>query len=146
MPDTSLLPLKSLVYKLFKQSRADMEKRFAQARVGITPLQYAVLCIVNTASITINELARKLMLQPPSLVPVIDSLEESKFLERKNDPNDRRKIQLVMTKKGQKLIKNIPFDDKDDTLNRAFSMMPVEKQTQLLTLLQELANNIPHHG
>lgn len=136
-------PLKKLLHTLITQSRADKEKRFAKAKAGITPLQYGVLAMTKNKPITMNDIAHKFSFKAPSLVPAVDALEKGGLLARKADLVDRRKIQLIITKKGLELLKRIPFDDKNDALNKAFKKLSSDKQKQLLALLQELTSNFP---
>jgi DNA-binding MarR family transcriptional regulator len=39
-----------------------------------------------------------------SLTPVIDNLIETKLLQRKRNPEDRRKVNLYLTDQGRKLV------------------------------------------
>lgn len=136
-------PLKKLLYALLKMSKADLAGRFAKAKISITPLQYGVLAVIKSEPITINDLAKKFDFKPPSLVPVANALEKAGLLKREPNRRDRRKIQLIITKKGLNLFKKFPFDDKNDALNTAFMKLKLAKQKQLLDLLQELTDNFP---
>ena len=91
--------IKKNLYILIKLAKADADKRFAEHDIGITPLQFGVLAMTKSKPITLNEIAHECNFKAPSLVPVIDALEDERLLERKNDADDRRKTQLVITKK-----------------------------------------------
>jgi DNA-binding MarR family transcriptional regulator len=137
-----LSPLKTLLHTLIKLSKKDMDQRFSRAGIPITPLQFWVLKATEQESITLNEIAKRFNFSPPSLIPVVDALEKQHYLQRKDDPIDRRKVQLLITKKGQELIYKVPQDDKNDSLNIAFNKLSQTKRKHLLELLQELSNNI----
>ncbi len=120
-----------------------MQKRLADARVGITPLQYSVLKKVSREPVTINAIAKQFGFKPPSLVPVVDALEERGLIKRKPDANDRRKTLLVIKKKGLDLLEKIPHSGKKHTLDAAFEKFSPKKQKDLLNILEELLNNFP---
>jgi DNA-binding MarR family transcriptional regulator len=136
-------PLKKNLHCIIKLAKSDVDKRFAREKVGITPLQYGVLLMTKSKPITIHEIASHFSFKSPSLVPAVDVLEQNGLLSRKADSVDRRKVQLVITKKGLDLIKRLPLDDKNDALNQAFKKLSAAKQKQLLSLLQELIENFP---
>lgn len=130
--------LRKLIFDIFKKTKMDMEKRFADSGLGITPYQHAILYVLNSGPCTINDLARTLIIQPPSLVPPVDHLEKDGLLKRRTDPLDRRKIQLDITEKGKEIIKMKLFEDKNDKLNIAFNSFSKTDQVELLTLLKQL--------
>ena len=70
---------KSLVYVIDQELR----KKF-----GITFGQWKVLIILanNAAGLTQREIADKLALEGPTLIPIIDKLEKDAFVIRKIDP------------------------------------------------------------
>jgi DNA-binding MarR family transcriptional regulator len=135
-------PLKQSLLLLAKQAKTDLERRVARSGAGITGLEFGVLFCLKAESGTINDLARRMHLRPPSLVPPVDALQRLGLLIRKRDTRDRRKIQLHLLKKGAELVAAIPWDDKNDTVNRAFRRLGPIKQKQLLNLLQELSKNL----
>ena len=143
MKEFEFSPIKKVLHSVLKLSKADMQKRFAEANVGITPLQYVVLVTVKSKPITINEMARHFEFKSPSLVPVVDVLEKQGLLERKPDRDDRRKTTLVIKQKGIDLLKFFPLNDEKDALDVAFSKLSRNKQKDLLALLEELLNNFP---
>jgi DNA-binding MarR family transcriptional regulator len=134
-------PLKKTLYTLIKLSKADIDRRFAQAKIGITPLQYGVLSVIRDKPVTLNDIARQFNFKAPSLLPSVDILQKKGFLERKNDSADRRKTPLAITQKGKELLNSFSIDDKDDALNTAYRKLSKIKQIQLLNLLKELTAN-----
>jgi MarR family transcriptional regulator, transcriptional regulator for hemolysin len=84
---------KSLVYVIDQELR----KKF-----GITFGQWKVLIILanNAAGLTQREIADKLALEGPTLIPIIDKLEKDAFVIRKIDPKDRRINRILLTEKA----------------------------------------------
>jgi len=143
MQDFDFSPIRKAVHCIVKLSRTDMQKRLADARIDITPLQCSVLRMVKCRPVTINDMARHFGFRSPSLVPVVDALEAQSLIERKPDAEDRRKTMLVIRQKGADLLKQIPPSDKKDALDTAFEKLSRQKQKELLELLEELLNNFP---
>ena len=84
---------KSLIYVIDQELR----KKF-----GITFGQWKVLIILanNAAGLTQREIADKLALEGPTLIPIIDKLEKDEFVVRKIDPRDRRINRILLTEKA----------------------------------------------
>jgi DNA-binding MarR family transcriptional regulator len=134
--------LRKLLFHLAKKCKLDMERRFLSAKVGITPFQYAALVVLNKQPATLNELARALLIQPPSLVPAVEQLAQAGLIEKSADISDRRKIQLTVTAEGKELLKKKLFEESGDKLNRAFNTLDKTKQNQLINLLEELNDKL----
>ena len=142
MNDFEFSPIKKLLFGLIKLAKKDMEKQFSRAGISISHLQYWVLVKTLSGPITLNEIAKGFDIKPPSLIPVVDALEGAGYLVRKHDQEDRRKIQLIISKSGLELVKKVPRDNKADALNKAFNKLSAAKQKQLLGGLRELAENL----
>ena len=74
------------------------------ARLGVTGPQRLVLRIVgHYGRIAAGQLADVLHIHPSSLTGMLKRLEEAELLRRENDPFDRRRALLALTKRGQRL-------------------------------------------
>jgi MarR family transcriptional regulator for hemolysin len=69
--------------------------------VGITFGQWKVIITLvnNGDSLAQKEIADKLGLEGPTLIPIIDKLEKDGFVIRKVDDNDRRNNRILLTEK-----------------------------------------------
>jgi MarR family transcriptional regulator for hemolysin len=73
-------------------------------KVGVTVGQWKVMVIlVNQNGLTQREIAEKLALEGPTLIPIIDKMEKEGLLVRKVDPNDRRNNRIYRTEKADAL-------------------------------------------
>lgn len=78
---------------------------------GVTPLQYQLLLHVKGypgrewASIT--ELAERLQAKHNGVVALITRCEKSGLVERRVDENDRRRVYVYVTKKGEKRLERL---------------------------------------
>jgi DNA-binding MarR family transcriptional regulator len=81
----------------------------ALASWGLTVAQAPVLVILREAGrpIMITEVARRLLLETPSVTTMIDRLAERGLVERMKDPKDRRKTLVALTRKGKRLVETI---------------------------------------
>ena len=83
MQDFQFSPIRKAIQSIVKFSRSDTQKRLTDAGADITPLQYSVLRMIKCRPVTINDMARHFGFKPPSLVPVVNALEEQGLIERK---------------------------------------------------------------
>ena len=134
-------PIKKSLFTIIKLAKADIQKRFIKHNIGLTAFQFGVLALTKDAPITINQIAIQCDCKAPSIVPVVDVLEKAKFLDRATDSTDRRKTQLVITKKGLAILQKIPLNDQKDALHIAFSKLNQTNQKILIQLLAELITN-----
>jgi MarR family transcriptional regulator for hemolysin len=92
-----------VVYSASKvfQKAFDLELR---NRAGITITQSKVIFSLYLHSgLTQRELADKIGVESPTLVPIIDKMEEDGYVERRSDPNDRRIKRIYTTSKTDSL-------------------------------------------
>jgi len=83
--------------------------RFSEAAataVGLTAQQYQAMLILRSAteSVTINDLARQLLLKHNSAVGLVDRLVQSALVIREASAEDRRKVQLRLSAQGRKTL------------------------------------------
>ncbi|MDQ3839579.1 MAG: MarR family winged helix-turn-helix transcriptional regulator [Thermoproteota archaeon] len=73
-------------------------------KVGVTVGQWKVLVmLVNQNGLTQKEIAKRLGLEGPTLIPIIDKMEKDDLVKRKVDPVDRRNNRIYRTDKADKL-------------------------------------------
>ena len=70
-------------------------------KFGITFGQWKIIIILanNNDGLTQKEIAEKLGLEGPTIIPIIDKLEKDEFVKRIVDKNDRRNNQIFLTDK-----------------------------------------------
>ena len=71
-------------------------------KFSITFGQWKVLIIIANSdqNITQKDIADKLALEGPTLIPILDKLEKDGFVIRKNDPKDRRINRIYLTERA----------------------------------------------
>jgi DNA-binding MarR family transcriptional regulator len=83
------------------------------------------------------QLARALLVTPPTMTRTLDALVERGLVERQPDPANRRQIALQITPEGQALV------DRYEAvitahLHTLIAPLPAERQERLLLALQDL--------
>ncbi|WP_218279231.1 MarR family winged helix-turn-helix transcriptional regulator [Knoellia remsis] len=72
--------------------------------MGITHPQYLVmLALWEEAPLKVNELGRRVSLEPATLSPLLKRLEASGLVTRDRDPQDDRALAVSLTPKGRRL-------------------------------------------
>ena len=71
---------------------------------GLSPQQNHTIEIVgNEGPIRMKPLAEKLGVTTGTLTVMIDRLQKAEYVERQNDPSDRRAFNVILTEKGKKI-------------------------------------------
>ncbi len=71
-------------------------------KLGITYPQYLVLMILwETDVITVNEIAKKLILNTNTVTPLLKRMESLDIISRERSSSDERKVMIRLTEKGK---------------------------------------------
>lgn len=132
-----------------KEARQDIEQRLKGYGVEITALQYRVLRQLQQQQghPTIKELSQTLMVEPATLVPVMDTLERHSLVRRgrdPRDPRDRHRMPLELTERGEEHISRIPFVHDEDVLVRYLRQLPAQERSVFVAHLRDLVTMM--HG
>ncbi|GAF05868.1 MarR family winged helix-turn-helix transcriptional regulator [Saccharicrinis fermentans] len=72
--------------------------------LGITYPQYLVLLVLwETDSISVNDIAKKLILKTNTLTPLLKRMEQLGLIHRTRSKNDERKVIVNLSSKGREL-------------------------------------------
>lgn len=71
----------------------------------LTLPQFRVLSMLADGSTASSALASRLAVSPPSMTAVIDGLSARGLVERRPDPDDRRRLTLLLTAAGKKTLR-----------------------------------------
>jgi len=137
-----LNPLRTFGFLLKDTSRLYVQ-RFEQraGALGLTLPQCRVLVyLANHEGISQVQLAELTDLEPMTLVRTLDSLESNGWLERRNDPADRRARCLYLKPKGRPLLDDI-WQLVDLTRQEAFAGIPRKHADLMIELLEKIQSN-----
>jgi len=73
----------------------------------VRPAVWRVLASLSDRTMTVNELARKALLKQPTLTKLADQMERDGLIAREIDPDDRRRVRLVISARGRRLAKKL---------------------------------------
>ncbi len=119
--------------------KAKEESYTAYADAGVHPYHYAILAtIAEGERETQGAIADALDYDRGQLVGLLDELEEAGLVERRRDPEDRRRQVVVMTPEGRKMLTKMRAVAKK--LDAEFlAPLTVDQRHQLRELLLALA-------
>ena len=129
---------------LARVSEHSVERRLNGGNFPVSGLQLGVLRTIMREEQTISDLSRIFVLDPSTLVPVVDALERKGLVVRKRDPKDRRRLPLTLTVNGMKLVASIPSIDDSDPLHHGLKTMGTEQTGTLLDHLRILMKTLPN--
>ena len=112
--------------------------RFSEERaqsVGLTPRQYQALLVIlgfpGRESITIGELAERLLIRHHSAVGLADRLASKGLVARSQAPADKRQVLLSLTASGAALLERLALTHRDELRRLG---------PELVTLLEKLSD------
>src|SRR5262245_25022180 len=130
---SSTFLLKRLAYAAKERSMRTYEE------LGLHPYHYAILLVLDDGSHeTQGSIADALGYDRGQLVGLLDELEEHGLVERRRDPDDRRRHIVEMTPDGAKMLRKlraVARRNEDEFLEP----ISEEQRGDLLELLQRLA-------
>lgn len=82
--------------------------RAPATRYGLTPSRLAALVILGKQGpMRVGDVARELNIAVPSASRLLDVLAESGFVERRDDPTDRRAFLVSLTADGARILEDV---------------------------------------
>lgn len=135
--------LQALTGMIAKAAGRAMHERLAQSGIDLSPMQLGALRMLAVHPHTISELSKMFVLDPSTLVPVVDGLEARGLVERRKDPNDRRRVPIVVTEAGERTLASMMEFNGDSALFQAVEHLGPERASLLRDLLRDLLLALP---
>ena len=105
---------------------------------------YPLLLIEAGNGITQQELAGKLLCDKVQVVRIIDYLSSNGYVERIQNPLDKRKYELAITEKAQQVLPDIK-KALADTTSIAMNCLSDNQVVELYAMLTIIENNLLSH-
>ena len=107
-------------------------------QLGMTPEQSHVLDILDESggSTTINELVEITQRQHHSISTLIDRMHKQKLVTKRKSGTDRRQYEVIITQKGEYLLKNMTRD----SIKSIFSCLNGEEMELMRSYLLRLTH------
>ena len=134
-------PLASATGFLLSWNGRRTSEGFAQALgpLGLGPPQFGILNLIDAhPGVTQQQLVSESLIDPSSMVAVIDELEKLGLAQRRKHPDDRRKHAVHLTPKGKRTLaraREVATKFADDLL----APLDAAEQETLRQLLRKLA-------
>lgn len=107
--------------------------------LGLRPHHFGVLTMIDfQPGSTQQDLGDRSMIDPSSMVAIIDELEELGLAERRPHPSDRRKHAVHLTKKGTDALGRARIAALA-AANELFGRLETDEQATLRLLLRKMA-------
>lgn len=133
---------KDLVSAVIRIKRVDMQS------VNPSCMQQTELLIISRAAngcascdkgYTVSEIHKDLHLSKPAVSQTLNSLEKKGYISRAIDPDDRRKITVMVTDTGEAKLKEAQ-NQYDQVMDRVISQYGEENTRQLISLIYQLVD------
>ena len=113
-----------------------------QKRIGdrsLTPVQFAALVKLNVlGEVSQNQLGRNTAMDASTMQGVIKRLASRGLIERKADPNDRRRLLLSLSEEGKKVLE-LAIPSGRIITNSTLSPLSDDEQKTLIALLKKIS-------
>jgi MarR family transcriptional regulator, transcriptional regulator for hemolysin len=137
--------LKDIIFynmdKAIKSYRMYAQKKLKENGFKITIDQWLIIkTILENPTITQQEIAKNVFKDNASVTRIIELLVQSEYLERKDNPDDRRKSNLVVTEEGKSIIyqvQNLVLENRKNALD---TISTEELETMNLALKKIIKN------
>ena len=127
-----------LLQTINRNMRRCVEKRVAGT--GVFRSQHKLLMTLGKhQDCSQTELAEKLEISPTAVAVSLKKLEKTGYISRQCDSRDNRVNQIVITEKGQDMIRRSVeyFREIDDNMLKGFSEQEIQELNGLLTRMQQ---------
>lgn len=135
--------LRMMIFILTKMIARQGEQRLSELGINLSWLQIGILRALWSSPKTPTELSKHFMIDPSTLVPVIDALERKGYVERQKDPRDRRRTPLSLTKSAHDVTGQMGWMGEHEPFAEAVQSLGEEKTKQLIALLRDLFHQLP---
>ena len=136
------LYVRALCISIVKSTTQDIERQLKETKAGITIGALVVLRYLRHKPTTVHELSSLMLVQPATLIPVIDNLEKKGLVVRGTDVQDRRKTPIQLTKKGKTVVAHVPLISAKNKLVEGLGSLGARETAQLTRLLERLLTTV----
>lgn len=125
-----------LIYNL--RRKCALKDLYFVQRAGITPAEYnCLLQFFDRRTLGMKEIGASLGITPAGVTRIVSELEKRGILERRIDPRDRRSINVLLTRKGGKIVDEI-HQASLDLHAEIVSRIPGGERGKMIEAIEEL--------
>jgi DNA-binding MarR family transcriptional regulator len=146
VPSHMLDELDEALISAFRQYASSWRLGADRTGAGFEKSHYmALLCISDQKSVKLGDLAAQVNLDQSTVSRYVAQLAELGFVEKINDPEDKRVFRVQVSKKGDEFIAQAK-KIRQDILGKALCNWSKEEVDQLREFLTRLSKNISEIG
>ena len=108
-----------------------------EAEVSLPQLRVLVM-VLSRPGMNLGGIATGLGVHPSNATRAVDRLVGAGLLDRRDDPTDRRNLQLELTAAGRELVGRV-MDDRRSAIARILERMPASRRRALVPVLRSFA-------
>ncbi|WP_298846373.1 MarR family winged helix-turn-helix transcriptional regulator [Clostridium sp.] len=97
--------------------------------------------LITNDGLTQRELSTQLRIRPTSLGELVSKLEQSNYVERRVNENDKRVSNVYITEEGRKIVNEI-MKERQVVINNMFIILSEDEKQQLLALMGKLITSM----
>lgn len=118
----------------------DIHSRRLARDTGLTTPQLVVLrAVADATAPTVSEIARTVSLSQATVTTLLNKLESREFVSRERSKQDRRRVNVRLTRQGRKVLASAPQPLQEQFSDR-FQGLETWEQYQLVASLERIAN------
>ena len=109
---------------------------------GLTQPQFSVIeALGHLGPLKVGEICGKMLVSGGNMTLVLDNIEKLGYIERVHSKEDRRAINVQLTKQGQEIFDKI-FCSHAEHISKLMSVLTIEEQKLLGDLLKKLGMGV----
>ena len=132
------MTVKSSIRRIFQVVNEQSKK--AERETGITgPQLWAIKVIGDLSPVRVSDLAKRMYLNPATVVGILDRLETQRLVKRERSKDDRRVVKVELTDDGKKLVTGSPRVAQG-LLVAGLEVLSVMRLQEIASALEELVH------
>ena len=125
-----------LLAKAYQKAHGNLKKRLIT--YGLTPIQHLILeALWEEEGLSAGDIGKRLLLDGATLSGVLDRMNESGWVIKKTDPDDKRIIRIHLSKRSKKL-KSTLMDERKAANEDILGKLSLEEKVLLKRLLKDV--------
>jgi DNA-binding MarR family transcriptional regulator len=110
--------------------------------VNLSSLQvHTIIFLATHPNSTMSEIAKHFTIELPSATSLVNNLYKTGLVDRKHEEEDRRKICIVLTKKGVELLKEAR-KIRQQKIEKILSFLSETEKQQLQKILEKICSSL----
>ena len=147
MANSAPATLRKTVSRLYDAFRESAETVGNISATDVSIRQHQTMSLVcrltveKPNGVTLKELAEAMKLAPATVSELVESLVKKNFLQRIQNPEDRRAVQITLTEHGQTLLDQC-IKCVDNLFEELLSKLSASERTAMLGALEKITDKL----